>query len=473
MLYTSTPMQYRPKPHDGGPNKTPHNHSMVFNGLLHSPNQQSPAHILAVLNDDCIYEVFKSFHLLDLCAVANVCTRFHDVATQIIRARYAKRMFDLRQLRHNGHITLDQMDDCLRLFGSVIRSIEVTFELHEDVILGMIAAHCTNLEELEFNGSNISTATITALRPVISQVKSLNLRCLDDRIKQLFSSTSQLRSLYVRDSFGLSTLPNVKLPKLTELTLIGLKLQQTSFKNLIAHNRHITKLEISDGPIDDNLLHCIPQYLQKLEHLILNYDCPMDNSISKWDDLKCLRTLELNGKDFPISAIMQALVDGEIPLKRLKLTYSGADENDFMDYLCRMQSITDLEFTANSTNLNDSQLIQIAQALNNLQQIRVNSMHVTINGIRQMLQYANRLKESIFRIYAGQHQVYCEKMLNELDCDAIATVIEDRVKMMISMCGTASQRADVRIPLSFFFNKNRILMKFTAFFAVLRLFLYK
>lgn len=438
-------------PYVGGPNIIPQNHSF-FKGLLYPSSEESPAHILNCLNDDCLYAILKSTHLLDLCAVASVCTRFHDAASLVFRSRYPKGRFDLRQLRYNGHVTLDQMDDCLRIFGANIKSIEVTFELHEDLILGMIAAHCNNLQELEFNGSNIATATIVAIRTLISQLQSLNLRCLDHRIGELFTSNSQLRSLYVRDNFGVSTLPNVELPKLIELSLIGLNLKQPSFKVFITRNRNIRKLEITDGSIDDNLLQCIPRYLNKLEHLVLNVDCQLDNSISHWDCLKSLRVLELNGKYFPVAAIMRALVDGKIPLERLKLTYSGDDEADYMDYLCRLTSITDLEFAADFTHLNDCQLIRISQTLDNLKQIRVNSKNVTINGVRQMLRYANKLRESFFRLYSGQQQRVCSnQMLNELDCDAIATVIEDRIKMMISMCGTAGQRDYVSGIFSYFF----------------------
>lgn len=92
-----------------------------------------------------------------------------------------------------------------------------------------------------------------------------------------------------------------------------------------------------------------------------------------------------------------------------------------------MKSIIDLEFITNDKDLNDSQLIQIAQNLPILQHLVVNSKLITTDGIRQMLKYADRLKASSFRVHSGGWTSH--------DCDAIAKAIEDRVQMTVTICG--------------------------------------
>lgn len=40
----------------------------------------SPLNILNVLNDDCFLEIFQYFNIGDLCAIAQICARFQNIA---------------------------------------------------------------------------------------------------------------------------------------------------------------------------------------------------------------------------------------------------------------------------------------------------------------------------------------------------------------------------------------------------------
>lgn len=419
----------RPIPYEMSLNKAPT--SVKFaKSLFGAPDHNDSNNILNVLNDDCLYHVFKPLHLLDLCAVANVCNRFRHIAQSVFQSKYAKSNFNLNHLRYSydSYVTLNQMDLCLRLFGEQVTQMEVDCVLHEDVILGMIAEYCPNLKMLEFDGSTMSLGTIQMLRPLISTLHTFHLNCLDERTTQLFASNCVFQCLFLRNSSGIAPLPVMRFSEMVELTLSDLHLRQPEFSAFLEQNGQLRKLEIIGGQVNDfKIISCSPRYLQNLEQLKLSFDCPLGNSLVHWNAFKRLRVLELTGKDFPITAILCALHYAKAPLERIKLRYTRILHSNFLDFLCRMKSIIDLEFITNYEDLNDSQLIRIAQNLPNLQHLVVNSKLITTDGIRQMLKYADRLKASSFRVHSDGWTSH--------DCDAIAKAIEDRVQMTVTICG--------------------------------------
>lgn len=439
----------RPIPYEMGPNK-PATSASFAKSLLIAPDQSDCNHILNVLNDDCLYEVFKPLHLLDLCAVANVCVRFRHIAQSVFQLKYANFHFNLNRLRYSydSYVTLNQMDLCLRLFGEQITRMDVDCVLHEDVILGMISEYCPNLKVLEFDGSTISLGTVQALRPLIATLDAFHLNCLDERTTQLFASNCAFQRLFLRNSSGIAPLPVMRFAQMIEITLSDLHLKEPEISKFLELNRQIRKLEIIGGQVNDfKIISCSPRHLQHLEELKLSFDCPLGSSLIHWNDFRRLRVLELTGKDFPITAILGALHYAAAPLERLKLRYTRILHPNFIDFLCRMKSIIDLEFITNAGHLNDSQLISIAQNLPNLQHLVVNSKLITTDGIRQMLKYADRLKASSFHVHSDGW--------TSKDCDAIAKAIQDRVQMTVLICN---------IEVSSDFRRGRLVgFSFSAF----------
>lgn len=48
----------------------------------------SPLHILNVLNDDCLLEIFQYFNIHQLCAIAQVCARFQYISIEKMSNRF-------------------------------------------------------------------------------------------------------------------------------------------------------------------------------------------------------------------------------------------------------------------------------------------------------------------------------------------------------------------------------------------------
>lgn len=383
--------------------------------------------------------------MLDLMAVVNVCTRFRQIAVNVFQTRYPRGKFDLRDLRHNGDVMLTQMDDCLTAFGEYIKSIAVTFELHEELLLGMIAEHCTNLEELEFNGSNVSMETILALRPLMDKLKAVTLRCMNTEVALLFSAKSRLESLYVHCRDGTAVLPpNLRVANLEIIHLFGVRIQAEAFEAFFKRHPGLRILHISERVLDKSLLHSIPRYLQQVESVVLNGDFPADTSFSKWEELQNLRTLVLNGRNFPIGGILQSLVDGDVPLEQFRLLNASVDHPSIITALCQLRTLKDLEFTenANEANVTDADLIRMSRSFPDLEHVRVTSPMISLKGIRAMMKHADDLKWAYFRVDFKQCVNY---HTDARDCDFIAKSMSAKngARISVTISGLSGERIHV------------------------------
>lgn len=56
--------------------------------LLQPPDQESPTNILNILNDDCLYEIFKRIHPSKYLIIADVCVKFNQVITEILAKKH-------------------------------------------------------------------------------------------------------------------------------------------------------------------------------------------------------------------------------------------------------------------------------------------------------------------------------------------------------------------------------------------------
>lgn len=438
--------EYRPMPYEHGPNAVPKSSSPVvrFKGLQTAPAQNAPSHILRMLNDDCLFHAFRRMHLLDLVQVANVCRRFQQIAANVFLTRYPRGKFDLRDLRHSGDVTLSQMDDCLQAFGACIKSIDVTFELHEEILLGMVAEHCTHLEELEFNGASVTMETILALRPFVEQLTAVTLRTMTDDIALMFSARSRLQTLYIHSRVGSSTLPaTLRLPQLRDVQLIGVLAAPAVFEAFIQRHGTIERLLITDRQLDRGLMHSIPRHLARLERLVLVGNCPEHTFFSNWERLKCLRQLVFDGRNYPVAGILQSLVDGDVPLEGFRLSSSRIDHPSIMAALCRLTTVSDVELTQNggAANVTDGDLARLARSLAGLRSIRVTSPTLTLNGIRLLLKHADELRHAHFRI-DFRHCVNYHT--DARHCDFIGKSMCARGgKMSVTISGLSGDRAHV------------------------------
>lgn len=165
---------------------------------------QTGTYLLDV-NDDCLYEIFshKSLSIMDLCSVAETCTRLKDVATIIFAKSYKTCQFNDLSLN-----TIHEMRRMLLNFGSSITDLTIgpsyDFERQFDGmsarVLDLVIRCCSkSLESLRLKDYEISDHLIGKLRPMFGKLKLLHIEdgYINGDGKQLLASCKSLVELKV------------------------------------------------------------------------------------------------------------------------------------------------------------------------------------------------------------------------------------------------------------------------------------
>lgn len=109
------------------------------------PDQDSPKHILNILNDDCLQEIFRRLkQMRDFLSAAKVCTRFQENAIECFPSTFKSLRIDDANDAPTS-LPLEYLSDFLSIFGHFIQKIEWSWTQdreHDDDILNQIAAHC-------------------------------------------------------------------------------------------------------------------------------------------------------------------------------------------------------------------------------------------------------------------------------------------------------------------------------------------
>ncbi|XP_037031225.1 uncharacterized protein LOC119070828 [Bradysia coprophila] len=159
---------------------------------------------LTDLNDDCLYEIFSrtSLNIMDLCSVAETCTRLKAIATRIFTKLHKSCKFNEMSLQ-----TIHEMRRMLINFGSSITDLTIgpSYELEQHYdgiaarVLDLVIRCCSKtLESLRLKDFQISDHLIGKLRPMFAKLKLLHI---DDGYigdgKQLFANCASLIELKV------------------------------------------------------------------------------------------------------------------------------------------------------------------------------------------------------------------------------------------------------------------------------------
>lgn len=269
-----------------------------------TPAQDSPRHILNILNDDCIEAILRRLEKLeDLSSAAGTCVRFQECAKQCFRPKYKR--IDINFLQSNlitsassfvyDMIPLNRVSTFLSVFGDLIDDIrwESTHNRNlNDEIFQHIAKFCgktlkklmiINYHRASFNSQarfqNLEKLTLKNAAPICfdleTPIKYLNINWARS-IKRRPWFIRHFPHLTYWDSW-VDKLTNAMLseflslnPQLQVLRLRSSRLTPSILKDIVTHAKDLENLSIScynfrDFPsdvIDENLV-----YLSELRKL--------------------------------------------------------------------------------------------------------------------------------------------------------------------------------------------------------------
>lgn len=379
---------------------------------LQPPEQDSQKHILNILNDDCLREIFHKFqHYSSLFTVANVCVRFNEIAKGIFASEYGHKKILLSEIE-----SMKQKESLLSDFGFSIKSLVVLdFDLYEkrspSIYLKMINRYCKNLTALEFTFDimNMDNQTLIEINPLLSRLTSLSLTGDWSESSVPFvdfiPACSQLETLKLSSLNPVGfTLPNIQLPKLTEFN---------SFCHIFGFNS-FHYVPTSEVPIEA-FLACNKQ-LKSVE--IRPYSIGPNTVLNLLE----LRVLKISRDVLPI---IQAIVVNNVPIEHLELRKTGITDY-VIDSISKIKSISNLLLDAYHGE-SDNYLIQLAKGLPNLKQLGITQSTlnlITIDNVNRMLVYANQLTD--LSIWTNNDDRPFASF-NEGDYNAVLNIIDNRI----------------------------------------------
>lgn len=292
-----------------------------YDALLQPPDEESPKNIHNALNDDCLREVFKKLHLLDLSSVADVCVRFNGIAKDIFHSKSKDEMFNLKNL--NRHVdmrmrsvkpTLAQIDDFLRNFGSSITSIK-EYSNDSDIVMPLINKYCVKLEEIKMYGYS-KNQTLVELFQLFARLKKLKVFCGSSKVGSIFRSTKIFRFI-------------------------------SQYFSNIEELRFCTSEDFHFNPGDffGNIAHL--SQLEKMKKLHLSF----------YHDVYV-----------PVWPIMQALLTKNVPIEDLTLKNAWIDDLT-VDCISQMKNIESLRL--HSPHFKNEHLFELVRNLPNINRIQI------------------------------------------------------------------------------------------------------
>lgn len=364
--------------------------------LLQPPKQDSSKHILNVLNDDCLREIFKKLHFSTLASVVSVCVRFHRVAKEAFSSKYKSKKIHIYDLAWNRRPTISQVNNFLSEFGSSISSVSLkaralgryaSYKKYEDthLHLEMISKYCNELKELEFCSFRVPESTLYEMRTLFERLRRLCVEYIKSTsFFEIISGCSNLEVLdvYFHGDMGALIPSNSTLPKLIEATLNW-------------------KIRDEDN-FDFRAMHKFLELNSKLKVLRLMRACDL---VTKVSDLRELKEFDINvdGKFFP--SIAATLGSPNIQIENLKvdatdLYFYGSPDPPDLYSIPTFRTITEFCMRNILNMLTLDKMIYLLQHLPNLKTFhifyRFKNDSETLMTIKSILQHAPQLSKLVF-----------------------------------------------------------------------------
>lgn len=375
----------------------------VENPLFVPSDQESPSHILKALNDDCLHEVFKKLHYVDLLNVVKVCVRFQSQGKAAFASKYKS-----LELVHN-ECDHDKMIMVLHEFKSFIQSLSVHADKNADTghLFGMIIANCSpELKELDLSHFNIQVDTPNFRLP-FPKLETLRLFDCSGNISvaHLVDTCPELHSISVSsgDLQGVNGLINRKFNQLKCLYLLDYEdhIHSYALENFITLNPDLTDLKIRKPSqfLTSNAIRLIGQTMLELQELECNLSFvgPAQSDFKCIGNLYSLNMLHLDFNKLEVVPVVSVLAANVLPIEHLSITNGLIDKNA-VKYISQLKRIVCLQMHE-VDGLNDELVISLARNLPELRCMDLTDVivdHVndslTVVGLMQMLEYANNLR---------------------------------------------------------------------------------
>lgn len=340
------------------------------------PPQNSPAHILNVLNDDCIKEIFRCMKdVNEIANVANVCLCFRD-NMKVIRPKIVKNL-RICDSKLPNHLSFDHLPKFLGVFADVVQSIDLVVSSSFYLDINILSEHCAEtLKKLRIVANyNVNVDTYLPFR-ALEEFELLS------SVFYGLNLMSPLKSLKFNDvsMFGSDWLAR-EFPELKEIELKSI--YGLSNNVLIEHlqrNPQLQGLKLCNCVINQAIVDSIYR-TPNLKHLTidtrLNYQ---EMNLMVISQLRQLKSLRLYCRQTSVRALFESMAKNGVALEEV---WADGVKSDFIEVLVRQFKLIKQLVVH---DISDGMLEQILQNLPKLESFAVFSSKITLGGILRALQ---------------------------------------------------------------------------------------
>lgn len=392
----------------------------IFDGLLIAPNEKS-FNIANKLNQDCLIHTFEYLNLCDLCAVAEVCPHFKNIAQYVFSRRFVhlKLEYDdyiFRIIVNAGNqFYFDHPEQkpliksIFKNFGSLIKSIDVFIckNKYTRKIFKLITTYCTEpkclIEKLRLPCEIDNKKMVQRLLPVFSQLKYLDINVLDRGNETLLSVCCKLIELKIRNKCYIHS---------------------DEFIRVLQSNIDLKSLELPSIYDSHNMTSDIYRFIGmnsiKLETLTIHFDNDntklieiqhFEKNIAYLRRLKYFKKIVFKGRysDLPIYMLFDAIANSKIRIEELVVWDIEINWN-VAHSLSRLNQIKHLEIA--TTTLDFLGIVFAINQMPFLSSLRIDDTELNVKQIIQIIGIANRLK--YFECSLNENCIVTKDKLNEI-----------------------------------------------------------
>lgn len=375
------------------------------------PTLPATASNFLTLNDDCLMSVFDFLNLDDLCAVADVCSRFQQNARTLFSYSKLKDSYKISYCICGGRYlpeTIMRTEKVLRNFGAFITSIDVEVWHHYCVIpqnyhisfARLLNRYCsgTVLHELVIQRYAISDGIALLLQPVLPTLRKLEiLECLLAKsfVQMLPNWTPELQEIKFVDlmRFKHCVTPNEEQqqcvsiqPKFRKLERMCIEritddIYEHLIENLVKLSPLLKQIELKS--FGYRICESIAEHAPQIENVW--YDggsAKHETYISYFDQMKNMKTLTLCFYTDPktkmhnhivfVLEVLRKIVAANIPLEHLDLHGIDIDKKGerFVREISHLKNLKTLRLI-DMDNLIPTYFLQICKNLGELTEIFV------------------------------------------------------------------------------------------------------
>lgn len=411
----------------------------IRNRKMKQTSPPTDATTILDLNDDCLFEVYKHLDLLNLTAVADVCSGLRRSARAYFElSKYRNLTFPLLiENERRRQITVDllifEATKVLRNFGAFITGFDSmdwwyrppglnnqSYKTYRREFVELLAMNCgKNLIDLKFYDFDLTNEL--TVRPLFEYAQKLELhscKCSYQIVKNLSWWCPQLRELKFRFMDLTSNRLNQRFQKLTKISLEMCTLSTNDIREFLKRNTQLKEFEIFRGDIADARIF---QYIgetetNNIEALTVAFDRQLEPTphtsnakyMTRLTKLKSMSLIDMNDNNHgQIFLAIRDIVAAKIPLETLFVQLrqtSGLSQ--LVDEISKLKNLKtlDLRFSEGGRIQHISQICEQLGELSKL--VYYNNIMSSAEEIVELVQVANQLQS--LTICSGQY--ICKKV---------------------------------------------------------------